>query len=195
MPPRRPRTLGPRAMDLFQDWTIASTYVLCSAVGGVILTLQLILMMFGGDADFDGDLEIDDGMGLLSVRSVASFLTFFGLVGLWGHQRDWTPAASAGAGLLAGLAMMVLVAWVMVQYRKLDSSGNVDPDGAVGGTAVVYLTVPGEGSGRGKITVSLQGRTHEFQATTTGPALATGAEVRVLRRVSSDTFEVGGLDA
>ena len=39
-------------MDIFQDWTIASTYVLCSAVGGVILTLQLVLMMFGGDADF-----------------------------------------------------------------------------------------------------------------------------------------------
>jgi len=126
---------------------------------------------------------------------VASFLTFFGLVGLWGHQNDWTPAMSAGAGLVAGMAMMVLVAWVMLQYRKLDSSGTVDPSGAIGGTAVVYLTIPAEGSGRGKITVSLQGRTHEFQATTTGPTLPTGAEVRVLRRVSSDTFEVSALDS
>ncbi len=182
-------------MDIFQDWTIATTYAVCSVVGGGILTLQLVLMMFGGDADFDGDLDVDDGMGVLSIRSIASFLTFFGLFGLWGHQRDWSPSQSAALGLGAGVAMMLLVAWVMLQYRKLDSSGNVDPDGAVGGTAVVYLTVPAGGVARGKITVSLQGRTHEFQATTSGEApLPTGSEVRILRRVSSNTFEVGPLE-
>lgn len=187
-------------MELFEDWTIATTYVVCAGVGGVILTLQLVLMMFGGDTDLDagdldGALETHDGLGLLSIRSIASFLTFFGLVGLWGHQRDWDPAASAGLGLLAGTAMMVLVAWVMLQYRKLDSSGNVDPEGAVGGTAVVYLTVPADGAKRGKITVSLQGRTHEFQAVSHGGELPTGTEVRILRRVSSNTFEVGPLEA
>ena len=51
------------------------------------------------------------------------------------------------------------------------------------------------GVARGKITVSLQGRTHEFQATTSGESpLPTGSEVRILRRVSSNTFEVGPLE-
>ena len=45
-------------------------------------------------------------------------------------------------------------------------------------------------AGKGKITVAVQGRTVEFNAFTNGRAIPTNAEVRVVRQVTPDTFEV-----
>ena len=44
-----------------------------------------------------------------------------------------------------------------------------------------------------KITVAIQGRTHEYQAVTSGPELATGTEVRVVKQITENTFEVEAL--
>ena len=68
------------------------------------------------------------------------------------------------------------------------------PENAVGKTAKVYLRVPGEHSGAGKITVSIQGRSQEFGAVTGGPELPTGSEARVLGMTTENTFEVVALD-
>jgi hypothetical protein len=179
-----------------EEWTLRTTYMLCSAVGGAILSLQMIMMLIGfdGDADFDADGDFDsgdsDGMGLISIRGIASFLTFFGLVGWYGLENGWSSGKSTLVGMAAGSAMMLLVAFIMTQYRKLASEGNLKPENAVGATATVYLKIPGNGSGRGKITVAIQERTHEYQATTKGPEIPTGAEVRVVRMITENTFEV-----
>ncbi len=90
----------------------------------------------------------------------------------------------------AGTAMMFIVAWLMAQLRKLYSEGNLKSENAIGKAAVVYLKVPGGHSGLGKITVTLQGRTAEYQAQTAGPEIATGQMVRVVGRASNDVFEV-----
>ena len=60
-------------------------------------------------------------------------------------------------------------------------------------SARVYLRIPGSGGGKGKITVSIQGRNKEYEATTQGPELSTGSEVRVVRQTSPNTFEVEAL--
>jgi hypothetical protein len=155
-------------------------------------------MLFGADADADFDVDsldgASDGMGLFSIRSMASFLTFFGLVGMWGHSRGWSDEMSALVGVGCGAAMMLVVAWIMSLQSKLHSEGNIDPANAVGKTATVYLRIPAEHQGRGKITVSIQDRTHEYQAITKGPELPTGCEVRVARMVTENTFEVEAIE-
>lgn len=181
------------------EWTITTVYTLCAAVGGAILSLQMVMMLIGvdGDADFDADGDFEaggDGLGLISIRGVASFLTFFGLVGWYGQDQGWSTTQSTLAGMGAGALMMLLVAFIMTQYRKLHAEGNLDPANAVGKSASVYLKIPGNNSGRGKITVSIQERTHEYQALTKGPEIPTGAEVRVTRQVTENTFEVEVLD-
>ena len=176
---------------------VRTTYMGCAVVGGAILSLQMILMMFGGDMDADTDVDDigtdSDGLGFLSVRSMAAFLTFFGLTGLWGLDEGWSGGKTVAAALGTGSASMLLVAWMMATFARMTSDGNVDPNNAVGQTARVYLKIPGEGAGKGKITVSIQGRSQEFGATTKGPELATGSEVRVLIQTSPNTFEVEAL--
>ncbi len=179
------------------DMSIKTIYLVCSAVGGAVLSVQLLLLVLGGDTDgdFDGDLDHTDGFGILSVRAIASFLTFFGLTGMWGLAKGWGAGLSTVLGLGAGTSMMLLVAWIISLQSKLTEEGNLDPENALGKTANVYLRIPAQGEGRGKITVSVQGRTHEFQAVSRGPEHPTGSQVRVSRRVTANTFEVEELSA
>ena len=71
----------------------------------------------------------------------------------------------------------------------------MDPQRAIGKVATVYLRVPGGRSGKGKITVSIQGRTVEFGAVTASDdEIPTGAECRVVAMTSSNTFEVAPVE-
>lgn len=85
---------------------------------------------------------------------------------------------------------MVLVAWLFSLQSKLHQDGTLNSAQAVGLTATVYLVVPGQGAGKGKITVNVQGRSHEFTATTQGDTIPTGQEVRIVRQITENTFEV-----
>lgn len=181
------------------SWSLITVYMGCAAVGGTVLAIQFVLLLFGGDAH-DGDAGVDhhegdsDSLGFLSVRAVAAFLTFFGLTGWWGTDAGWGTGTALFASLGAGAAMMGVVAWLFSLQRKLYSEGNVDPANAVGQCGRVYLRIPANHAGKGKITVSVQGRSKQYEATTAGPELPTGCEVRVLRMTTPTSFEVAALE-
>lgn len=184
------------------NWTMETVYLGCAAAGGTVLVLQTVLLLFGGgDGEADGvhdhgagDHDGDPGFTLLSVRTGAAFLAFFGLAG-WGALRaGWSPLGALGAASGAGTVSLFAVAALFSLQKKLHSQGNLDPRNAVGKTARVYLRVPGEHGGKGKITVAIQGRTNEYEASTAGAELPTGCEVRIVRQITPDTFEVEALD-
>jgi hypothetical protein len=180
-----------------------TVYLTCAAAGGAVLVLQTVMMLFGGDHDAagggghegighsdSGEHGADSGLSLLSVRSVAAFLCFFGLAGWGGTLANWGSFPTIGAALAAGLVMLVAVAWLFSLRFKMYAEGTIEPGNAVGTTARVYLKIPAGRVGKGKITVSIQGRTAEFSASTAGAEIPTGAEVKVVRQITSDTFEV-----
>jgi hypothetical protein len=192
------------------NWTMETVYLGCAAAGGTVLVLQTaMLLMGGGDHDADvghadhADLGsadsgehhgVDPAFSLLSVRTGAAFLAFFGLAG-WGALRaGWTPISAIGAATGAGMVSLFAVAWLFSLQRKLHSQGNLDPRNAVGKPARVYLRIPAGNLGKGKITVAIQGRTTEYDAATSGAELPTGSEVRIVRQITPDTFEVEALD-
>jgi hypothetical protein len=177
------------------NWNMETVYQISAGIGGAVLLLQMLLLLFAGGADdFEGaevDLDHDDGsVGLLSTRAIASFLAFFGLTGWYGVVEDWSASITVFTAFAAGASMMFIVAWLMAQLRKLYSEGNLKSENAIGKSAIVYLKVPGEHSGLGKITVTVQGRTAEYQAQTAGPEIPTGHVVHVVGRASNDVFEV-----
>jgi hypothetical protein len=190
------------ASEHLVGWGMAKVYLACAVAGGTVLIGQTGLNLFGlgdADSDVDPDMDVDDldggdDLNFLSIRALAGFLTFFGLVGLGGESSGWHTGVHVTAAFLAGASVMVLVAIIMRIFRRMQSSGNVQPADAVGLNAKVYLKIPAERSGKGKITVSLQGRSVEFGATTAGEELPSGSECRILRMTTDDTFEVGPLD-
>ena len=182
------------------DFAITKIYIACAVAGGSVILAQTGLSLFGlGAHEMDPDMSVDDleggdGLQFLSVRTLASFLTFFGLVGWAGAASGWSTPAHVSAATLSGVSVMVLVALILRAFQRMHSSGTQQTEGAIGQAATVYLRIPGELKGKGKITVSLQGRTVELEAITPGPELATGADCRVVRIVTSGTVEVVPID-
>lgn len=170
----------------------------CAVFGGVVLLLQTVMSLFGGD---HGDMHHDVGdpaghdsaANLISVRSVSAFIAFFGLASWGGLQAGWSPFLALGVGLVSGTLMLLAVALLFRLPTKMHSEGNLDPHNAVGQVAHVYLRIPAGNSGKGKITLVLQGRTAEFHACTRGEEIPTGAEVRIAKLITTDTFEVESL--
>ena len=167
----------------------------CALAGGGFILLQSLLGLMGMDDDGGGggheghDVHASDGLNLLSLRSIAAGLTFFGLTGLaaleWGFPRIVAVplAAVIGLGAAAGIAV------VMRGMRRMESDGAVRVQGAVGHPATVYLSIPGGRGAPGKVQIFLQGRTVEYNAVSRDP-LPTGASVVVVDVIDPDTLEV-----
>jgi hypothetical protein len=127
----------------------------------------------------------------LSFRTLVAAATFFGLGGLAGESLHQPPVIQVVIALASGVAAMYLVHGVLVFFRRLVEDGTVRIARAVGSEGTVYLTIPPNRSGIGKIHLNLQRRLMEYPAVTAhGEKLATGAKVVVTGVVGTDTLEV-----
>lgn len=181
----------------------------CAVVGGTVLLCQFVLTLVGFDTDGDVDAgghdtgggHHDSGegshhhgsnwiFGVLTFRTIVAALTFFGLAGLAGHSAGMSPPATYAIAIVAGLAAMYGVHWMMQGLYRLRSDGTAHIEGAIGKTGTVYLKVPGMKSGVGKVTINLQGRTMEYPAMTAHDDLPTGNRIVVVDVIDQDTVEV-----
>lgn len=165
---------------------------------------------FGGDAghDFAGDAHggAADGahqadsdaahqgtnwlFAVISFRTVVAALCFFGLAGLIADSAEATAPVAVSAAVASGLAAMFGVYFLMHWLYSLRTEGTVRIWSAVGRSGTVYVPVPANKSGSGKIQINLQNRTMEYLAMTAGGHLPTGAKVVVTDVITSDTLEV-----
>jgi hypothetical protein len=90
----------------------------------------------------------------------------------------------------AGLGAMYLVYWLMLSIKNLKSEGTPKIHRALGEPGTVYVTIPANESGTGKIQMCLQSRTMEYLAQTPGEALSPGTKVVVSNVLTADTVEV-----
>ena len=167
-------------------------------------------------ADGIGDADVDDGhvhwteaagadtdhispsrvFAVLSLRTVVAAVAFFGLGGWTSLAGGFSPAVSFAVALGCGAAAMYAVYTLMRAIYGLRSEGNVRIRGAVGLAATVYVPVPANRHGAGKIQLNLQNRTVEYQAMTDDEEkLPTGARVVVTRVLGPDTVQVEPLTA
>lgn len=174
-------------------------YGVCAAVFGTIFLLQLIMTITGIGGEMDGDAFDDPGamdhdsgglFGVLSFRTVTAALAFFGVAGLGGQTAGWEPATTFGVALVAGAGALYVVYWLGVGLMKLQADGTADPAKSVGCRGSVYLRIPADNAGPGKVQISQQGRTIEYEARTQGAELPVGEPIVVVTYLGSDTVEV-----
>ena len=182
----------------------------------LILLLQTILLLFGfghdSEADVDHDLGMDTdhdadvgvdhdydhdhdsgaehvaGLRLLTVRGIVAFLAMCGWVGIALLDMGVNPVVASCLALLAGLLAMFLVALFMKFAFKMQQSGNLDLNNAVGLTGEVYIPIPEDG--KGKVTLVIQERFMEMDAVCPGQSLKTGQRVKVTEVTESNTLVV-----
>lgn len=155
----------------------------------VVLLLQTILLFFGiGDGGVDADVSDVGGldgadMGDLDASEIPSGsdtdgLTVFFDTGYRCHAlyrrmvgncvRDigMTPVLAIVLAVVLGVAALFGMAFLMRALTRFQSSGNIVVENAVGKIGKVYLTIPGEMAGSGKINITVQDTYTEFEAVT-----------------------------
>ena len=191
--------------------TIPVLYLAAAVGGGAVMVLQLAMTLMGADADAHDiagtgdDLSVGDEyvdthslstwfFGVLSFRSIVAAIAFFGIGGRVALGFGAPALLSIPVAIGAGVCAMVLVAWLMMLLHGLHSEGNVNIRNCMGKAATVYLAVPGGNGGAGKVTVTVQERSMEYDAVTKGESLETGARVIVVGVPDGNTLEVERAD-
>ncbi len=135
--------------------------------------------------------EASDGFALFSIRGLVAFLSVGGWTGIVLDGTGANVIVTVFVSLLAGLAAMFVVALLFRLTAKLQSSGNIELRNAVGKSAKVYIPIPAEEKGVGKVTLTLQERFVEYDALTRAPqGLKTGEFVRVVAVANENTLIV-----
>ena len=163
-------------------------------VASLILIVQVGLMIFGLGDDLDADMDDfgdPGGLHILSLRSLTGFFGGFGWTGaiLLGKGSSFLIAIVAGAGV--GGVLMLSVAYLMSLLYSLRESGNINYKDAIGQIGTVYLTIPPDQSGPGKIRVMIDGRLKVVLAyTKSNERMSSERKVRVVAQLDARTLMV-----
>lgn len=178
--------------------------IACAAT--LFMIVQIILLAVGSgdnDSSFDADTSIDDvdtindggvgltifGLRILTVRGIIAFLA----IGSWLTFALYYPIGfwAIIPGVAAGVAAAFGIALFLKATEKLQESGTLNPDLAVGKTGEVYLTVPASRNGSGKVNVYLQERLVELEAVTdSAEPITTGSKVKIVQTMDGGTLVV-----
>jgi hypothetical protein len=130
----------------------------------------------------------------LTFQTVVAALTFFGLAGMAATTSGMTAPTTVITAVIAGVAALYIVYWLMELLHRFNSDGNIKVKNAVGHKGTVYVSIPAEGRGAGKILLNLQNRTVELQAKTTEvQTLAPGTAIVVLNILGPGVVEVASV--
>lgn len=176
----------------------------CALVASAVFLIQMILTMFGMDAhdvdvDFDvadfGDVDSDTmdtggALSLFSIRNLVSFFVGFGWAGV--TLNDWIPNSIllVIVSVLVGCGFVWVFFLVKKQMKRFEANGAFNIENCKGRTANVYLRIPGQSSGKGKVQISVNGAFHEVDALTDGEPIASGQKVRITEVIDGETLKV-----
>jgi membrane protein implicated in regulation of membrane protease activity len=129
--------------------------------------------------------------GVLTFRTLVAAVAFFGIGGMAARAAEMSLPNQLLTAVVAGAAALCLVHWMMRTLYRLGEDGTVRINRAVGLEGTVYVPVPADRTGAGKIQLRLQDRLMEYEAVTAEAApLPTGAKVVVVGVVGASTLEV-----
>lgn len=152
-------------------------------ISNALFAVYLIMQFAGGhDTDVhDGDVpDLDAGFTILSLRSLLAFGMFMGYTGVVALRLGggWLTA------LIAGVTAGVLAAWLAWRLLRiilrLQSSGTLNMQNAIGQTGEVYLAIPAGMHGAGKVMVEVQGALREMDAVSEEASIPNGQPVLVV---------------
>ena len=165
----------------------------------LIFVIQSIMTFLGAagdvDTDFDADSDVPDGestgMGLLTFRNFVNFCLGFGWSAILLHDRIQGTGLLVVISVIIGVLLVFLVMMLFKWLSGMQEAGNINlATAAPGCEGEVYLAIPAQRSGVGKVQISINGSVREYAALTDGEALPTGKRIRVVEVVAGETLLV-----
>lgn len=160
----------------------------------LILLIQILLTFVGLDSDHDAELTHGDhssGLSFLSVRTITAFFVGFGWTGVILLNHGYSVPVAIAGGMTTGILFLLVTAFLIHNLLRLQSSGNLDYQNAIGVVGSVYTTIPGAERGGGQIELMLQGRLMMAEAYTKAERdLKPGSKARVVELIGASTLLV-----
>ena len=178
----------------------------------LIFVIQSIMTFLGADTDgaidgIDGVDGLDDptaadtdsggsGANLYTFRNLVNFLIGFGWTAILLRENVKSTGLLVFLSLLVGVALVAVVMMLFKWLNGMQQSGNINVyKSAVGCQGVVYLTIPAERSGEGKVQITINNSVREYNALTDGDILKTGTPIKVVEVLNPSTLLVEELNS
>ena len=176
----------------------------------LIFLIQSIMTFIGADADEGGiDTDVDTGFdseaadatvaggtNLYTFRNFVNFILGFGWSAILLQEKITSIPLLLVISVLVGVALVTAVMYLFKWLSSMQQSGNINLyKAAVGCNGSVYLTIPGERKGEGKVQLSINNSVREYNAVTDGVTLKTGTQIRVIEVLSPETVLVEPLES
>lgn len=184
-------------------WTSLSTAMqvlwaitLSASLIFVIQTVMTFLGLGDHDADFDldtsdGSFDADPSMNLLTFRNLVNFCLGFGWTAVLMHEKIQSNALLIIVSVIVGILLVTVVMWIFKWLSEMQQTGNIDVHrSAVGCEGKVYLTIPGERKGEGKVQITINNAVREYDAVTDGETIPTGKAIKVTEVINDYTLLV-----
>lgn len=184
-------------------WTSLSTAMqvlwaitLSASLIFVIQTVMTFLGLGDHDADFDmdtsdGSFDADPSMNLLTFRNLVNFCLGFGWTAVLMHEKIQSNALLIIVSVIVGILLVTVVMWIFKWLSGMQQTGNIDVHkSAVGCEGKVYLTIPGERKGEGKVQITINNAVREYDAVTDGETIKTGTAIKVTEVINDYTLLV-----
>lgn len=166
----------------------------------LVFIIQSIMTFLGADTDvdfdtdasgLDGETEAGTGLGLLTFRNLVNFTLGFGWTAILLKEQISSVPVLLAVAVLIGAGLVAVVMMMFKWLSGMQQSGNIDVHKqAVGCTGKVYLTIPANREGEGKVQININDSVREFAAVTDGGKLPTGVQIRVVDVISESTLLV-----
>jgi len=169
-------------------------YWAIAIIASIFFAIQTIVSLVGGDMFDDVDFDTDgDSVGVshfFSVRNLVNFLLGAGWGGVCFHNTISSKALLAFIAVLCGIIFVLIFFFLVKILLKLSKDNTFRLEETLDKIADVYLSIPENKSGKGKIQISVRGSFHELDAITTGEKIPTGAKVRVVKIIDNQSVLV-----
>ena len=184
------------SLDLFMKilWCIA-------IASSLIFIIETVLTFIGADVemDMDTDFDVPDGgfegdpsMNLYTFRNLVNFLLGMSWTAILLQEQIASKALLMIIAFAVGALLVFAVMMMFKGLSKMQQSGNIDVyKSAIGCNGKVYLTVPAERKGTGKVQININNSIREYDALTDSEDdLKTGTSIKVTEVLDTNTLLV-----
>ena len=166
-------------MELLQTWNempmIPKIYWAVAVLSTIAFIVIFGLSLIGGDTDSDADTDTDGGHGegnadigsyVLSLKSIIGFFvaaSWIGIITITNGLPLWITILSS---IAAGVIMTTIIVAMLTFFARMQYSGTLSTNDTVGATGEVYLSIPPNKSGKGKVQIHVQSAIRTYDAVT-----------------------------
>ena len=153
----------------------------------LIFIMQTIMTFVGAhhsdgmDAAFDTNADGHDGDGfqVFSFRNLINFLLGFSWTGISFYGLVTSSIGLILIALAVGVGFVWVFFFLIKQLQRLAEDNSFQLEDTLGKEVTVYLKIPAQGNGTGKVLVSARGSMHELAAMSDGPEIPSNAKAQV----------------